>query len=83
MGLFAGKADFNFHGDVEPVRVWNQASNALLRVVEESWNASSPLDWIMGCKDPAAARGLFNQSQSSHCAASPSGDDGWTEGQRP
>lgn len=38
----------------------------------------------MGCKDPAAARGLFNQSESSHCAASPSGDDGgWTEAQLP
>lgn len=35
-------------------------------------------------KDPAAARGLFNQSGSSHCAASPPGDDGgWTEGQLP
>lgn len=40
--------------------------------------------WIIECKGPYAAWRLFHRSESSHCAASPSGDDGgWTEGQLP
>lgn len=39
---------------------------------------------IIECKGPSAAWRLFHRSESSHCAASPSGDDGgWTQGQLP